>query len=60
MKKEDVPSARAIKLEEDMAKYKPPTDDLTEESIKKFVSDFVEGKLKVRTRLRSGKLIVGP
>ncbi|KAK7590158.1 hypothetical protein V9T40_001771 [Parthenolecanium corni] len=46
MKKEDVPSARAIKLEEDMAKYKPPSNDLTEESIKTFVSDFVEGKLK--------------
>lgn len=46
MKKEDVPSARAIKLEEDMAKYKPPSEDLSEESIKKFVADFVEGKLK--------------
>lgn len=49
MKKEDVPSARAIKLEDDMAKYKPPTDELTEESIKAFVGDFVEGKLKVST-----------
>ncbi|XKL63465.1 hypothetical protein PGB90_005829 [Kerria lacca] len=46
MKKEDVPSVRAIKLEEDMAKYKPESAELTEESIKTFVGDFVEGKLK--------------
>ncbi|KAL3276138.1 hypothetical protein HHI36_020857 [Cryptolaemus montrouzieri] len=46
MKKEEVPAARLIKLEEDMAKYKPDTDDLTAESIKKFVEEFLEGKLK--------------
>lgn len=47
MKKDEIPSMRAIKLEEDMAKYKPEVAELTEESIQKFVSDFVEGKLKV-------------
>lgn len=46
MKKEEVPAARLIKLEDDMAKYKPETNELTAESIKKFVTDFVEGKLK--------------
>jgi protein disulfide-isomerase A1 len=50
MKKEEVPSMRAIKLEEDMAKYKPATADLSKESIEKFVGDFVEGKLKVSLR----------
>ncbi|EFA00647.1 protein disulfide-isomerase [Tribolium castaneum] len=46
MKKEEVPAARLIKLEEDMAKYKPETDELSSESIKKFVEDFLAGKLK--------------
>lgn len=46
MRKEEVPAARLIKLEEDMAKYKPPTDELTSESIQKFVQDFLDGKLK--------------
>lgn len=46
MKKEEVPAARLIKLEDDMAKYKPETNDLTAESIQKFVQDFIDGKLK--------------
>lgn len=46
MKKEEVPAARLIKLEEDMAKYKPPTDELTSESMQQFVQDFLDGKLK--------------
>lgn len=46
MKKEEVPAARIIKLEEDMAKYKPESDDLSAESIKKFVEEFLAGKLK--------------
>jgi len=45
MKTEEVPTARLIKLEEDMAKYKPDTEDLSSENIKKFVNDFLEGKL---------------
>ncbi len=47
MKKEDVPSIRAIKLLDDMAKYKPETTEITEENVKKFVSDFVSGTLRV-------------
>lgn len=46
MKKDEVPAARLIKLEEDMAKFKPETDELSSESIKKFVEDFLSGKLK--------------
>lgn len=46
MKKEEVPAMRLIKLEEDMAKYKPETNDLSPENIKAFVEKFLEGKLK--------------
>lgn len=46
IKKEEIPVARLIKLEEDMAKYKPPTNELTSESIQSFVQDFLDGKLK--------------
>lgn len=46
MKKEEVPAARLIRLEEDMAKYKPDSDDLTADSIKEFVQNFLDGKLK--------------
>jgi protein disulfide-isomerase A1 len=47
MKKEEVPAMRLIKLEEDMAKFKPETGELSEEIISKFVQDFIDGKLKV-------------
>lgn len=46
MKKEEVPAARLIKLEEDMAKFKPPSEELTADNIQKFVQDFLDGKLK--------------
>uniref|UniRef100_A0A348G609 Protein disulfide-isomerase n=1 Tax=Odontomachus monticola TaxID=613454 RepID=A0A348G609_ODOMO len=46
LKKEDVPAMRLIKLEQDMAKYKPENPDLTAENILEFVTDFVAGKLK--------------
>lgn len=46
IKKEEVPVARLIKLEEDMAKYKPETNELTSDNLKKFVQDFLDGKLK--------------
>lgn len=47
MKKEEVPAMRLIKLEEDMAKFKPDTIELSEDIISKFVQDFIDGKLKV-------------
>lgn len=46
MKKSEVPAARLIKLEEDMAKYKPDSDALTSENLQQFVQDFLDGKLK--------------
>lgn len=46
MKKEEVPAARLIKLEEDMAKYKPETEELTADNLKAFVESFLAGDLK--------------
>lgn len=46
MKKEEVPSMRLIRLEEDMAKYKPENPDLSAENIEAFVQAYTEGKLK--------------
>jgi len=46
MKKSEVPAARLIKLEEDMAKYKPQSEELTADNLKQFVQDFLDGKLK--------------
>jgi protein disulfide-isomerase A1 len=46
MSKEEVPSIRLIKLEEDMAKYKPESNDLSFENVEKFLKSFIEGKLK--------------
>lgn len=46
MSKEEVPACRLIKLEEDMAKYKPENSDLSPENIKEFVQKFMDGKLK--------------
>lgn len=46
MKKEEIPAMRLIRLEDDMAKYKPKTPELSPENIKSFVQDFLDGKLK--------------
>lgn len=46
MKKEEVPAMRLIRLEEDMAKYKPENNDLSPESMATFVQAYVDGKLK--------------
>ena len=46
MNKEEVPTLRLIKLEEDMAKYKPESNDLSAETIRAFLKKFMEGKLK--------------
>merc|ERR1712045_752155 len=40
------PGMRIIKLAEDMAKYKPVDGSITEENIRAFVGDYVDGKLK--------------
>ncbi|KAK5642342.1 hypothetical protein RI129_008509 [Pyrocoelia pectoralis] len=44
--KKEAAAARLIKLEEDMSKFKPETNELTADSIKKFVQDFLDGKVK--------------
>jgi len=46
IKEDELPGMRLIKLEEDMAKYKPETGDLSETSIRAFVQGFLDGTLK--------------
>lgn len=46
--KDELPTVRLINLaEDDMKKYKPEANELTTESVKTFVSSFLDGKLKV-------------
>jgi len=46
MEKEEVPSMRLIRLEEDMAKYKPENPELNADNIEAFVQLYIDGKLK--------------
>lgn len=46
MKKSEVPAMRLIRLEEDMAKYKPADPKLDADNIRSFVQSFLDGKLK--------------
>lgn len=46
MENEQIPSMRLIRLEEDMAKYKPDVIDLSADGIDKFVRAYLDGKLK--------------
>ncbi|MCP6116865.1 hypothetical protein NL387_26625, partial [Klebsiella pneumoniae] len=46
MKKDEVPSARLIALEQDMAKYKPSSNELSPNAIEEFVQSFFDGTLK--------------
>merc|ERR1712033_124790 len=46
MKQEEIPSFRAIRLEEDMAKFKPDNDAIEVENLKSFVGEFLAGNLK--------------
>lgn len=43
---DELPAMRIIRLEEDMAKYKPPTTDITEDSMRAFVKSYKDGELK--------------
>merc|ERR1712112_141609 len=43
---EELPTFRAIKLGEDMAKFKPEDDKIEKENIKAFVAKFLAGELK--------------
>lgn len=46
MKEDELPGMRLIKLADDMAKYKPESNELSESNIRSFVTDFLDGKLK--------------
>merc|ERR1711994_373409 len=46
IKDDELPTFRAIKLGEDMAKYEPADDAIESANIKAFVGDFLDGKLK--------------
>jgi len=46
IKEEELPGMRLIRLEEDMAKFRPEAAGVEEATIRKFVADFLEGKLK--------------
>ncbi len=46
MKKAELPAMRLIHLEEEMTKYKPTAEELTADSMKDFVQDFIDGKVK--------------
>jgi len=46
MTKNEVPGVRIIKLEEDMAKYKPEKDEMTTENLEATIEKFLAGELK--------------
>ena len=46
MKKTELPAMRLIHLEEEMTKYKPSAEELTADTMKDFVQDFIDGKVK--------------
>jgi protein disulfide-isomerase A1 len=46
IKTEELPAIRLIQPEEEMTKYKPETNDITVENVKKFVQDILDKKLK--------------
>jgi len=43
---DELPAMRIIKLEEDMAKYKPASADITEEAMRAFIKSYAAGELK--------------
>jgi len=46
LKKEECPSMRLIKLEDEMTKFKPEEKDFSEETIRTFVIGVLEGRVK--------------
>ncbi|CAK9801534.1 Protein disulfide-isomerase [Anthophora quadrimaculata] len=46
LKKDEIPAMRIIKLERDIAKYKPEKPELSNENIVEFVTAFLEDKLE--------------
>jgi protein disulfide-isomerase A1 len=43
---QDLPTVRLINLEADVAKFKPPTAEITGESLTRFAKDVLSGKVK--------------
>ncbi|QQP37456.1 Protein disulfide-isomerase, partial [Caligus rogercresseyi] len=43
VKEEELPTMRLIKLEEDMSKFRPDVEELTESNIKSFIKSFFDG-----------------
>ena len=43
----DVPDYRIIKMQDNMAKFKPETKDLSYEAVAKFTKDVQTGEIKV-------------
>ncbi|XP_054713407.1 protein disulfide-isomerase-like isoform X1 [Uloborus diversus] len=46
LKKEEAPTMRLIKLEDEMTKFKPLTTGIEEDDIRSFVSGVLDGKIK--------------
>jgi len=46
MEESELPSMRIIHLEEDMAKYRPESTELSDSNIRKFVGAYLAGELK--------------
>jgi len=44
--KEDVPTFRIIKLEDEMSKYKPDSSEISNANVGEFVKNYLEGNLK--------------
>jgi protein disulfide-isomerase A1 len=51
LKKDDTPSMRLIKLEEEMTKFKPENNQIDEQNIRQFVEGVLSGKVKVINKL---------
>ena len=46
MEESELPSMRIIKLEEDMSKYRPESTELSDDNIRSFVKQYLDGGLK--------------
>jgi len=46
MEESELPSMRIIKLEEDMSKFRPESTELSEDNIRAFIKQYLDGDLK--------------
>ena len=54
IKEEDTPTTRLINLEDDMRKYVPDFNDITDEKISPFIESYLAGELKVSRTMDGG------